>query len=563
MHTTDTVREAAAARSWKASDLFVRSLEEEGVRFVFGIAGEENLDFLESLRKSGKIRFVVTRHEQAAAFMAATCGRLTGRAGVVLSTLGPGAANLVTGVAYAQLGGMPLVVITGQKPIKKSKQGLFQIVNVIGMMSPLTKASHLVTSAAMVPSLVRRAFKLAEEERPGAVHLELPEDVASETTAGERVLARTVVRRPAPDPKAVDDAARLVERSRRPLILIAAAANRKLVRRQLSELIEGTGIPFFTTQMGKGVISEDSPLWLGTAALTEGDYLHCAIDRADLIISIGHDVTEKPPAIMGHGARKVIHINFYSAVVDDVYCPTIELVGDISHSIYALRRRLRVSPRWDFAYFRKIIDHMRLQIGERADDGSFPVKPQRLVADLRSVVPRDGIVTLDNGVYKIWMARNYPAYERNTVLLDNALATMGAGLPSAIAAKLVHPERAVVALCGDGGFMMNSQEMETAVRLGLDLTVLVVNDNGYGMVKWKQQAMGLENFGLDYTNPDFVRYAESYGARGHRVERTEDLAGILRECMGSGGVHLVECPVDYSENHRVLTEELRAKTCLV
>ena len=574
----------------KASDLFVKCLEEEGVKYVFGIPGEETLDLLESIRTSAsKIKFILTRHEQAAAFMAATYGRLTGKAGVVLSTLGPGATNLVTGVAYAQLGGMPLVAITGQKPVKKSKQGRFQIINVVQMMTRLTKMTTGVASGHKIPSLVREAFKRAEEERPGATHLELPEDIAGEMVdagpgTGAAPLKRVVHHRPGPDDDAVKEAARMIEAAERPLILIAAGAGRSHpdhhhggrgddahdspeappeASGELKRFIEKTSIPFFTTQMGKGVVDERSPCCLGTAALTEGDYLHCAIDRSDLIISVGHDVTEKPPAVMGFGERKVIHINFYSAFVDDVYFPTHEVVGDIAHTMRALTDEVTVSDKWNFSYFKKMIAEHGKHTREGADDSSFPMKPQRILADLRTAMPPDGVLSLDTGMYKIWIARNYPAYEQNTVLVDNALATMGAGLPVAIAAKLVLPDKKVVAVVGDGGFMMNSLEREPAVRLGVDLTVVFIHDSAYGMIKWKQESAKMPEFGLDYKNPDFVKYAESYGAVGHRVSSADEFKGIFEKCLASPGVHLIDCPVDYSDNVKLFTEELQKKTCLV
>ncbi|MBF0340632.1 MAG: acetolactate synthase large subunit [Magnetococcales bacterium] len=546
----------------KAADLFVRCLEEEGVERIFGVPGEENLDLLEALRTSS-IELVLTRHEQAAAFMAATFGRLTGKAGVVLSTLGPGATNLITGVAYAQLGGMPLVAITGQKPIKKSKQGRFQIIDVVGTMRPITKLAEQIPSADKIPSLLREAFRRAEEERPGATHLELPEDIAREYTDATP-LRKVVSRRAAPDPEALIAAAERITLARRPLLLIAAGANRKQVSDTLTAFIDKTGIPFVSTQMGKGVVDESRAGYLGTAALTDGDYLHCAIDWADLIIAVGHDVTEKPPAIMGHGgSAAVIHINFTPAEVDDVYFPELEVVGDIARGIEALTRLLVPSPDWDFSYFHQVgLDHAR-HVLDRGDSPAYPLLPQRVVRDLRRAMPDDGILALDNGMYKLWIARNYPAFQHNTVLLDNALASMGTGLPSAMAAKMVFPDRKVVAVCGDGGFMMNSQEMETAVRLKMDLVVVILRDDAYGMIRWKQESMGLQDYGLNFNNPDFVRYAESYGAFGHRVESAADFFPLLESCLAAGGVHLIDVPVDYTENVRVLTEELQAKTCLL
>ncbi len=543
----------------KASDLFVECLLEEGVEHIFGMPGEENLDLLESIRNS-PIRFILTRHEQAAAFMAATYGRLTGKAGVVLSTLGPGATNLVTGIAFAQLGGMPLVAITGQKPIKKSKQGQFQIIDVVGMMKPITKMTERIMSAERIPSLVRQAFKCAEDERPGAVHLEFPEDIAVEIS-DRSPFPRINVRRPGPDPKAIEMARQCIEAARHPLLLIAGGANRKLIRNNLESFIEKTHIPFVTTQMGKGVIDERSPYYLGTTALSEHDIVHCAIDQSDLVISIGHDVLEKPPALFSSQERKILHINFSPAIIDDVYAPSHEVVGDISHTLWLLTEVVTPQVEWDFSATRKIGVKIRELFEGGSNFSDFPLKPQRFVADLRAVLPIDSIISLDNGMYKIWIARHYPAYEQNTVLLDNALATMGAGLPNAIAAKLVHPSRSVVALCGDGGFMMNSQELETAMRLGIDLVVIIVRDDGLGMIKWKQDSSGFNTFGLDFTNPDFVTYAESYGAQGFRVSSADEFKSILRNCIGKKGVHLIDCPIDYSENVKVFTDEVASRIC--
>lgn len=545
----------------KASDLFIEALEREGVEYVFGIPGEENLDFLNSLRDS-KIRFILTRHEQGAGFMAATYGRLTGKAGVCLATLGPGATNLVTAAAYAQLGAMPMLMITGQKPIKRSKQGQFQIIDIVDMMRPLTKYTRQIVSGDNIPSLVREAFRVAEEERPGAAHLELPEDVAVEGT-DERPFCKSQVRRPIVEEKAIERAIALITEARHPLILVGAGANRKLTSRVLRQFVDKLGIPFITTQMGKGVIDEEHPLFLGNAALSADDFPHRAIRRADLIINVGHDVVVKPPFFMREGGTKVIHVNFVTASVDPVYFPQVELVGDIANSIWELKERLTAQDHWDFHYSAKVCKAMGAHVMEGAEDNRFPVYPQRLVAEVRKVTPNRGIVTLDNGIFKIWFARNYRARGPNTVLLDNALATMGAGLPSAMVAKLVHPERVVMAICGDGGFMMNSQELETAVRLKLNLVVLILNDGGYGMIRCKQAAMGFRDFGLDFENPDFVKYAESYGAIGHRLEDTEDLRPLMQSCIAREGVHVIDIPIDYSDNDRILNREIAEKSKVI
>jgi acetolactate synthase-1/2/3 large subunit len=545
----------------KASDLFVKALEAEGVEYIFGIPGEENLDFLNSLKHS-TIKLILTRHEQAAGFMAATYGRLTGKAGVCLSTLGPGATNFVTAAAYAQLGAMPILMITGQKPIKSSKQGQFQIVDIVDMMRPITKFTRQITSASNIPSLVREAFRLAEDERPGATHLELPEDIADEQTSSE-VILKSSFRRPAPDGKSIMAAVDMIQSAQRPLLLIGAGANRKQTSKMLTEFVDKLKIPFFSTQMGKGVVDERNPLFLGNATVSTNDFIHQAIANTDLIINVGHDVVEKPPFFMDHGKFKVIHVNYVTAAVDPVYYPQLGLIGDIANSIYQLKQQIKPQTHWDFTHFMKVKKHVDDHLLEGVNDQRFPIYPQRLVADVREVMPSDGIIALDNGVYKIWFARNYKAHQANTVLLDNALATMGAGLPSAIMAKIVHPERRVMAICGDGGFMMNSQELETAVRLKLDLVVVVINDNAYGMIKWKQAHMGFDEFGLNLGNPDFVKYAQSYGAQGHRVDKDTNVAQLLEQCLATSGVHLVEVPIDYSDNDRILNQEIKQKSQLI
>ncbi|MDT8388701.1 MAG: acetolactate synthase large subunit [Thiogranum sp.] len=566
----------------KASDLFVKALEAEGVKYIFGIPGEENLDLLNSLKDSS-IRLILTRHEQAAGFMAATYGRLTGKTGVCLATLGPGATNLVTAAAYAQLGAMPMLMITGQKPIKASKQGEFQIVDVVDMMQPLTKYTRQLSSAHYIPARVRESFRRAEDERPGAVHLELPEDIAREQTDAA-VIRRSRFENPHARETSIAQARDMIQAARHPLLLIGAGANRRHTCKALRALVDKTGIPFFTTQMGKGVLDERHPLYLGTAALSGEDFLHRAIEQADLIINVGHDVVEKPPFIMNGdrgmdadadedspdiagagraGSARVIHVNYITAAIDAVYHPQQGVIGDITDSIERLTAAIEAAPGWDFARFMEVKRQLDAHLQEGADDARFPVYPQRLVAEVRRVMPDDGIIALDNGVYKIWFARNYAAYLPNTVLLDNALATMGAGLSSAMAAKMVYPERRVMAICGDGGFMMNSQELETAVRLGLNLVVLVLRDDAYGMIKWKQTDMGFDDFGLDYGNPDFVAYARCYGAQGHRLETAAELAPLLERCFTTPGVHLVEAAVDYSDNHRILNREIKDRSRLI
>jgi len=538
----------------KSSDLFIKALENEGVEYIFGLPGEENLDFLESLRKSKKIKFVVTRHEQGAGFMAATYGRLTGKPGVCLSTLGPGATNMVTPAAYAQLGAMPLVLITGQKPIKTSKQGKFQIIDVVEMMQPLTKYTRQVTHGEHIPSIVREAFRLAKEERPGAVHIELPEDIAREEVEDPRIFDVVDFMIPYTGAETIKKATKMVSAAKKPLLLIGAGANRKRASVALTKFVDTIGIPFFNTQMGKGIIDERHPLYLGTAALSDYDFIHEAINSADLIINVGHDTIEKPPFFMHpEEERKVIHINFFPAEIDEVYFPQLNVIGDIAGSINQLTDGLKEKANsWNTDFFLGIKDNVSNHLSKYEEDDRFPILPQRLVKITRDILPDDGIVTLDNGIYKIWFARNYPTYAQNSLILDNALATMGAGLASAMMAKELNPDKKVISVNGDGGFMMNSQELETAMRLQLDLVVIILNDNAYGMIQWKQEGDGFPEYGLEYKNPDFVAYAESFGASGYRPDSVEDFKQTLEKALDSKGVHVIDLLVDYSLNHKIL-----------
>lgn len=541
----------------KASDLFVRQLEEEGVEYIFGLPGEENLDFLESLRTS-KIRLILMRHEQTAAFMAATYGRLTGKAGVCFSTLGPGATNLVTGVAHAQLIGAPLVSISGQKALRGNKQARFQLVDIVSMMKPITKDSVSIIDPDMIPTIVRNAFKLAQAERPGAVHLELPEDVA-EAGTDARVQERGYVRRPAPDAKALARAAELINKAEHPLVVLSAGANRHLITRELSQFIEKTGIHAVHTQMGKGVLSDASEYSLFAAGIHKRDYVNCGIDKADLIITIGYNIVEYPPSVWNSDCdKRIINIDFTEAQVDKYYNPDVEVIGDIACSL----RRLGalVTSRKNGDTFRTIRAFLDKKLSP-AFRGGYPLTPQEVVWHVREVLSHEDIVTLDNGIYKLWFSRLYRTYRPNTLLLDNALATMGAGLSTAMAAKLLHPDRNVLAVVGDGGFMMNSREIETALRYKLPVVILLLNDNAYGFIKWEQQAKGFGNFGLEYDNPDFVKYAESYGARGMRMNKGDSLPDLLKRAFTLKTVVLVECPVDYSVNYETFSKELSKIAC--
>ncbi|TDB27047.1 acetolactate synthase large subunit [Stenotrophomonas sp. ATCM1_4] len=537
----------------KGSDLLVAALENEGVERIFGIPGEENLDVVESLRHS-RIELVITRHEQAAVFMAATYGRLTGKPGVCLATLGPGALNFTTGAAYALLGAWPVIMITGQKGIVASKQARFQIVDIVSTMKPLTKSARQIVSTRTIPTIVREAFRTAQQDRPGPVLLELPEDIAAMEGDEDALIPPHPQELPIASPEALDRAAGIIRAAKRPLLMMGAGASRPRSSEALSAFVLRAGTPFFTTQMGKGSVTGGSGLYMGTAALTERDYVHMAIDQADVIVTIGHEVTEKPPFVMRPGGPTVIHVGYLPAEVEQVYFPQVEVIGDIGRSLTLLADRIegKVANADALLPLREqILSH----ITDRAEEDRFT--PQRLVHDVRQVMPPDGIVALDNGMYKIWFARNYRTQVANTLLLDNALATMGAGLPSAITAAILYPQRRVLAVCGDGGFMMNSQELETARRLGLNLVVLIFNDNAYGMIRWKQAVDGFADYGMTFTNPDFVKYAEAYGATGHEVREIGQFIPTLEAAFNAGGVHLVTVPVDYSENARVLVDELR------
>jgi len=539
----------------KGSDWLVAALENEGVTRIYGIPGEENLDVVEAIRSSS-IELVLTRHEQAAAFMAATYGRLTGKPGVCITTLGPGALNLTTGAAYALLGAMPMIMITGQKGILSSRQARFQVVDVVAAMRPLTKLSRQIVSANTIPTLVREAFRVAQEERPGPVHLELPEDIAAEQCEDLALIPPHPVELPLAAAEAIGRASQLIMAAKRPLVMLGAAASRPRSTSDLAQFVLRTRIPYFTTQMGKGTVPGGTELYMGTAALSERDYVHDAIDGADLIVTIGHDTIEKPPFIMGPRGPEVVHVGYQPANVEQVYFPQTEVVGDIGPSLRLLADRVegRIPNAGALLPLREGILN---RIAARATEDRFT--PQRLVHDIRRVMPSDGIVALDNGMYKIWFARNYRTRVANTLLLDNALATMGAGLPSAMAAAMLYPQRRVMAVCGDGGFMMNSQEMETAVRLKLNLVVLVLEDGAYGMIRWKQAVDHFPDFGMTFNNPDFVKYAEAYGARGTRVAEIGQFMPTLEEAFSHGGVHLVVVPIDYSENTRVLVDELRER----
>jgi len=535
------------------AEMLVRCLEAHGVKYIFGVPGEENLTFLETVRRS-KIKFITTRHEQVAAFMAATIGRMTGKIGVALSTLGPGATNLMTGVAYAQLGGFPLLVITGQKPIKKNKQGKFQIVDIVAMMKPVTKYSATITKGEDVPSMVAEAIKLAETERPGAVHLELPEDIAEEICNAKPIAVPKIIY-PKADKKSVNEALAIIKDSKHPIVILGGGVNRKFLFREVGEFLRKTRIPFITTPTGKGAFDESSELYIGTTALSKGDFANQALLAADAIVLIGHDVANTPPIILTSLDApncKVVHVNFFSSSAKDVYIPTHEVIVDIANTLSEFTKKITINPSWDFGYFLKVRDAFRAYLARYADSQDFPLRPERVISDIQKSLPSPGTLALDNGMYKIYLGRQFVTREQNSLLLDNALATMGAGLSSGMTLKMLYPKRKVIVVVGDGGLMMTIADLETAVRLKIDLVALILDDSGYGMISWKQKRMKLPSFGISFGNPDFVTLAESFGAIGHKVSKAEDLLPTLKKALNSKGMHIIACPINYKEANKKL-----------
>jgi len=532
----------------KASELIARCLENEGVRYVFGVPGEEILDILDSLADS-RVRFVPTRHEQGAAFMADAYGRLTGRAGVCLSTLGPGATNLATGVADANLDHAPLVAITGQAGRDRIHKESHQYVDIVEHFRPLTKWNTRVEMPAVIPEVIRKAFKVAESEKPGACHVEVPEDVAEEAAHGEP-LSTERARRPSPDRPALQTAARLIEAASFPLIFAGNGVIRGGASKELRELARGHGIPVVNTFMAKGCMPYDDPMCLLSAGLQARDYISFGFDKADLIIAVGYDPVEYAPKFWNPERKKhIIHVDFTPAEVDGFYQPAVEVVADVREALELLNGLVKGQK--DPAPYRDLRRFILEQLEEGATDDGFPIKPQRILRDLRLAMGREDILISDVGSHKLWIARTFPAYEPNRVLISNGLAAMGFALPAAVAAKLVHPERRVVAVSGDGGFLMNVQELETAQRLGLAIVNVVFRDGGYNLIQWKQQTRLGRESGVEFGNPDFVALAQAFGAKGYRVESARDLAPALRDALAWPGPTIVDVPVDYRENPKL------------
>ena len=534
----------------KASDIFIKALENHWVKTIYWVPWEENLDFVNSLKNSS-IELIITRNEQTAVFMAATFGRITGKVGVALATLWPWATNMMTWVAYAQLWGMPILVITWQKPIKQSKQWFFQIIDVVSMMHPITKYSESITSIHRVLHIVNSAIKTAEKEKPWAVHIELPEDVASEEIEFSLDLINKIPysRRPIIDEKMLQILIEKLESAKSPIILVGSWANRKKITRYLTKFIEKYNIPFFSSQMWKWVVNEWISQYLGTAALTENDYIHNALEKSDLILSVGYDSIEKPTQIISEGKTDIIHINFTSTLVDLVYEPCLEVIWDIWNVFWELSETKINSTNWNFDEIYRINEENKKTIEEnlKLEDDFEIMMPRKLSKDLREVLKNDDILALDNWLYKVWLARNYPAYEPNTILLDNALATMWAWFSSAMEAKRLNPDKNVICVTGDWWLVMNLGDLETAIRLKLDLVIVVLNNSNYWMIKWKQKWAWFEDFWLDFWNPNFTKLIESFGGTGFKVENKNDFKDTLKKAINTKWLVLIDLDFSYPD----------------
>ncbi len=553
-----------------AARLLVECLATEGCEWVFSVPGEETMDVLDALADDPRVRHVTTRHEQGAAFMADVYGRLTGRCAVAMATLGPGATNLVTGIADAYLDRAPMVAITGQTGIDKVHKELHQYVDIPRMLEPVTKWTTRVERAGAIPEIVSKAFRVARLEKPGPTHIELPEDIAAAAVPDELVpLSPSRTYFPEPTDDAIAHAAALVSASSRPLILAGNGVLRRRAAQQLRDFARGLHVPVAATFMGKGAIDDRSHLSLMAVGLQARDHVLSGFDRADLVISVGYDPVEYAPERWNpDGRTRILHIDTTPSEVDAKYRPEVELIGDIDGT---LRRLLAaVEPTGikgrtaaERRASHEILVHADLRTALLADlhayeaDDGWPIKPQKAISDLRAVLAPEDVVVSDVGAHKVWVARLYQAYEPNTVIISNGFASMGIALPGAIAAALVHPDRRVVALCGDGGFLMNVQELETAVRLGVKVTVVVWRDDGYGLIDWKQRNEFGRPFGVEFGNPDFVALARSFGMPAFRPSTSAELMGVLRQAVAVDGPSLVEVPIDYRENLR-LTERLGA-----
>lgn len=542
------------------AELLVHCLENEGVEYIFGLPGEENMEVLRALAKSS-IRFITTRHEQGAAFMADVYGRLTGKPGVCLSTLGPGATNLITGVADADLDCAPLIAITGQVGTDRMHIESHQYLDLVKMFEPITKWNAQIVRPSITPEIVRKAFKISQSEKPGAVHIDLPENIAAMEVDGAPLCTNDTGKIYA-SYRSLSEAAVLVSKAKNPLILAGNGTIRSQASESLTEFATRLNIPVVNTFMGKGVIPYTHPLAMWTMGLQQRDFITCAFEETDLVIAIGYDLIEFSPKKWNFtGKVPIIHIGETPAEVDSSYIPTVEVVGDIADALVEILHRADRSNK-PAPHALEVRASIRADYEQYAHDEGFPVKPQKIVYDLRQVMGPDDIVISDVGAHKMWMARHYHCDRPNTCIISNGFAAMGIAIPGAIAAKLVYPNRKIVAVTGDGGFMMNMQELETAVRIGTPFVTLIFNDGGYGLIEWKQQVHYGASAFIKFGNPDFVKLAESMGLKGYRIEAAIDLIPTLKEALDQKVPTIIDCPVDYREN-MLFTRKSTDQSCPV
>ena len=551
----------------KASNLFVKCLEAEGIEYIFGVPGEENADFMRSLDRSDKIRFVLTRHEQGAAFMAEVYGRLTGNPAGCLGTLGPGATNLITGVADANMDRAPMLVLTGQGDSERQHKESHQIMDVVSMFKSVTKWAQAVLHPDNIPEIVRKAVRLARTEKPGACHIELAEDIARRSASTKPIEPRRF-RRPVPDDKIIDRAFEALKTARRPVILAGNGCIRKRASRQLRTFCEKTGIGVISTFMAKGAVDMDADYCLYTIGLQAKDLVACTIDAADLVIALGYDMVEYHPSLWNPSSdKRIIHMDFLPAEIDENYRLEVEVVGDLAHAVWMLNERVEAFREkggkfgFDLSQQAAVRREMQAEFEEWKDDDAVgAIKPQKVLWDARQVLGRKDILLSDVGAHKMWVARYYHCHVPATCLIPNGFCSMGFAFPGAIAAHLVHPDRRILAVCGDGGFLMNVQEMETARRLNAKITVMVWDDGGYGLIAWKQDNQFGRHTDLAFGNPDWVKLAESFGWEGVRVEDSRELRGVLEKSFETEGPTLIAVPIDYRENPK-LTERLGNIAC--
>jgi acetolactate synthase-1/2/3 large subunit len=541
----------------KAAELLVRCLENEKIDFIFGIPGEENIDVMDVLLESD-LRFVLTRHEQAAAFMADVHGRLTGKAGVCLATLGPGASNLVTGVADANMDRAPVVALAGQADTRRMHKESHQHLDLVEMFRPISKYSVQIRQPEIIPEVIRKAFKVAETEKPGVAFIELPEDVAEASVEDAGPLKVQAPMVPYPPPHKISQAAELISSGKKTVVMAGNGVIRGGACAELVAFAEKLNLPVATTFMAKGAIPASHPLSMGTVGMQAHDYVNCGFDLTEVVICVGYDIVEYQPRFWNPDRDKqIIHLDVLPAEVDEHYLLEAGVLGDLAESLDALADAAKPRDRTpnEAARLGRLRGIIEAELDDHGDDASFPMIPQKIIWDLRRALDATDIVISDVGAHKLWMARLYEAESPNTCIISNGFASMGIALPGAIAAKLVHPERKAVAVCGDAGFMMNCQELETALRLGLDLVVLIWHDDKYGLIEWHQNRKFGRTSHIAFTNPDFVKFAESFGARGYRVKSAAELQPVLKQALSDGTVSVIDCPVDYSENMK-LTEKL-------